>query len=321
MRRTLSRGQTVACLVIFLALIGVVGCRKKVAPPPPPPPPPAPTASISVSPSTIEEGASATLTWSSSNAKTATISGIGSVETSGSHRVTPTETTVYNFSVTGDGGAANSSATLAVTRVPMPTVGIRANPITIKSGESTTLSWTSNRADRVVIDSGVGQVEPTGSRTVRPTSTTRYTATATGRGGTSQNSVEVTVLPPPPPVEELFASNFRDIFFDYDKHNIRDDAQRTLQEDMRWSLQIEQERGVRVRFRIEGHCDERGTTKYNLALGDRRATATKNFLISLGLPADRILEVISYGEERPFAMGHDEEAWAQNRRTHFVLIP
>jgi peptidoglycan-associated lipoprotein len=242
------------------------------------------------------------------------------VDPSGTRQVNPTQTTVYNFSVTGDGGVANASATLVVTRIPMPTVGIRINPTTIKAGESATLSWTSNNADQVTIDSGVGRVEPTGTRVVRPAITTRYTASATGRGGTSQGSVEITVIPLTP-VDELFVGNYRDIFFDYDKYNIRDDAQKILQENVRWLQLIEQERGVRLRFRIEGHCDERGTTEYNLALGDRRATATKNFLISLGLPADRIVEVISYGEERPFALGHDEEAWAKNRRAHFVFVP
>ena len=69
---------------------------------------------------------------------------------------------------------------------------------------------------------------------------------------------------------------------------------------------------------IEGHCDERGTEEYNLGLGDKRANAARDFLVSLGVPADRI-QTISYGEERPFDPGHAEEAWAKNRRAHFVL--
>jgi peptidoglycan-associated lipoprotein len=70
-------------------------------------------------------------------------------------------------------------------------------------------------------------------------------------------------------------------------------------------------------YQIEGHCDERGSAEYNLALGDRRARAVKDYLVSLGVDPAR-LSTISYGEERPFAMGHDEAAWAQNRRGHFV---
>ncbi len=73
-----------------------------------------------------------------------------------------------------------------------------------------------------------------------------------------------------------------------------------------------------VRVLIEGHCDERGTNEYNMALGDKRGRAAKEFLISYGIDAGRI-ELISYGEERPFAGGHNEVAWAQNRRAHFVI--
>lgn len=320
MRRNFSLGQVVSCLAFIVALSFVAGCKKKVVPPPPPPPPPAPTATISVSPSSVEEGQSATLTWNSTNAKSATISGLGNVDATGSRQVNPTQTTVYNLSVSGEGGTANASTTLTITRIPLPTVGIRANPTRINAGESTTLSWTSTNSDQVVIDHGVGRVDTSGSRSVRPSSTTRYTATATGRGGTSRNSVDVNVTPLKP-VSELFTGRFLDIFFDYDKYNIREDAQRTLQEDFRWLQDIERQRGVRIRFKIEGHCDERGTTEYNLALGDRRATATKSFLISLGISADRIVEVVSYGEERPFASGSNEEAWAQNRRAHFVFVP
>ena len=72
-----------------------------------------------------------------------------------------------------------------------------------------------------------------------------------------------------------------------------------------------------ARVLIEGHCDERGTNEYNLALGDRRARAAMDFLVKYGVSASRI-ETISYGEERPFALGHDESAWWQNRRAHFV---
>jgi len=74
-----------------------------------------------------------------------------------------------------------------------------------------------------------------------------------------------------------------------------------------------------IRIRIEGNCDERGTSEYNLALGERRADSAAKFLVSLGISPDRI-ETISYGEERPLALGHSEEAWAQNRRDDFVVI-
>jgi peptidoglycan-associated lipoprotein len=75
----------------------------------------------------------------------------------------------------------------------------------------------------------------------------------------------------------------------------------------------------RVKIQIEGHCDERGTSQYNLALGERRATSTKQYLITLGISADRI-STISYGEEKPLDPGHNEEAWAKNRRAHSVIL-
>jgi peptidoglycan-associated lipoprotein len=104
----------------------------------------------------------------------------------------------------------------------------------------------------------------------------------------------------------------RDVYFDYDKSDIRSDAKPILDAN-RESLNAHG--GVRVV--IEGHCDERGTVEYNLALGERRASAVYKYLTSRGVPADR-LQTISYGEERPVDPGHDETAWAKNRRAHFV---
>lgn len=102
------------------------------------------------------------------------------------------------------------------------------------------------------------------------------------------------------------------IFFDFDKYNLREDARRTL---ARHAARIK-EHG-RLKIRIEGHCDERGTVEYNLALGERRARAAREFLISQGIPASR-LAIISYGKERPSEPGHNESAWARNRRAEFI---
>jgi peptidoglycan-associated lipoprotein len=104
------------------------------------------------------------------------------------------------------------------------------------------------------------------------------------------------------------------IYFDFDKSFIKVEYRPVLQEKAAFLKDYPD-----TRVRIEGNCDERGTNQYNLALGDRRATSAKNFLISLGIAADRI-ETISYGEERPRAMGHNEESWSQNRRDDFVLV-
>lgn len=105
-----------------------------------------------------------------------------------------------------------------------------------------------------------------------------------------------------------------DIHFDFDKSDIRADSRETLQKNADW-LQNNPD----IKIQIEGHCDERGTAEYNLALGERRAMSTKKYLISLGISADRIY-TISYGEELPIDPNHSEDAWSKNRRAHFLVI-
>lgn len=117
--------------------------------------------------------------------------------------------------------------------------------------------------------------------------------------------------PTPPRTEEVFAAG--DIRFDYDKATIRDDARPALT-----ALGKHLMDNPTVRVQIEGHCDERGTTEYNLALGERRAKAARDWLAAYGVGGDR-LSTISYGKERPLDPGHDETAWAKNRRAHFVV--
>ena len=105
----------------------------------------------------------------------------------------------------------------------------------------------------------------------------------------------------------------QDVFFDYDKYDLSDEARDRLNQDGRL---LREEKGVHVL--LEGHCDERGTVQYNLALGEKRAQEVKEYLANLGIDPSRF-EIVSYGKEKPFASGHTEEAWAQNRRVHFVL--
>ena len=105
----------------------------------------------------------------------------------------------------------------------------------------------------------------------------------------------------------------KDAFFDYDKADLRDDARTALSTDAEWL-----KRYRTIQFLIEGHCDERGTSEYNLALGDRRANAAKEYLVSLGVDASRI-KTVSYGKERPFCNESTEDCWQQNRRAHFLV--
>jgi peptidoglycan-associated lipoprotein len=104
-----------------------------------------------------------------------------------------------------------------------------------------------------------------------------------------------------------------DVFFDYDKSVIRQDAKKSLDENVKWL-----KANSSAKITVEGHCDERGTREYNLGLGQRRAKATKDYLVAAGIDPKRI-KTISYGKERPFALGHDESAWRLNRRSHFVV--
>ncbi len=126
---------------------------------------------------------------------------------------------------------------------------------------------------------------------------------------------------PPPTAPQAVAAKeqekakeptLRDIFFDFDKAEIRPDAKAPLKDNVEW-LQTHTKAAVT----IEGHCDERGTTEYNLALGERRARTTKDNLVASGVDPKRI-STVSFGKERPFVVGHDESAWQWNRRAHFV---
>ncbi len=113
-------------------------------------------------------------------------------------------------------------------------------------------------------------------------------------------------------LEKAKAFENQDIYFDYDAYTLADPAKRVLDEKIAFL-----KRYPKVRVTAEGHCDERGTTEYNLALGERRANSCSQYIAASGLNAK--LNTISYGKERPIATGHDEASWAKNRRVHFVL--
>lgn len=116
-------------------------------------------------------------------------------------------------------------------------------------------------------------------------------------------------------LEELNAEKpLEMVYFDFDEYNIRNDQEPVLRDNAQWLKKWDS-----TRLLIEGHCDERGTEEYNLALGERRAKAVRDYLVSLGVSADR-LETISYGKSQPLDPGHDEAAWAKNRRAEFTII-
>ena len=201
-----------------------------------------------------------------------------------------------------------------------PTAAFSADRTTINKGESAKLSWTTTDATNVSIAPEVGAVTLQGATTVTPADSTTYTLTASGPGGSTDATVRINVNAPPPPPpaakaptwEELFTQEVRDAYFDYDKAEIRPDAQTALQKTADFLKRYPEARVV-----IEGHCDERGSTEYNLALGDRRANAVKQYLINLGIPASS-MNTVSYGKEKPFCTESNESCWQQNRRGHFI---
>jgi len=201
-----------------------------------------------------------------------------------------------------------------------PTVSLQANPTSIAVGDSTTLSWTSTDATQLTISPGVGAVTAQGSTKVNPSDSTTYTITASGPGGSADSSVRVTVAQPPPPppppaaidYDALFLQEVKDAYFDFNKADIRPDAREALGKTADFLRKYPQ-----IKATIEGHCDERGSTEYNLVLGDRRAAAVKAYLVSLGISADR-LNTTSLGKEKPFCTESNEECWQRNRVGHFV---
>jgi peptidoglycan-associated lipoprotein len=207
---------------------------------------------------------------------------------------------------------------------PQPKATLSVSPESIDAGGTATLNWSTQDAVTVNID-GVGSVEPNGSKQVSPSASTTYHLTATAPGGSADATARLTVVPPPPPTPQptpppagqpgeaaLFTQSVKDVSFAYDSYELSSEAQATLNADAAFL-----KAHPSIRFTIEGHCDERGSTDFNLALGDNRANAARDALVKAGIAASQI-KVISYGKEKPFCTESNEGCWQQNRRAHFV---
>ena len=202
---------------------------------------------------------------------------------------------------------------------PAPTATLAANPAVIEQGQATTLTWNTDNATDIAID-GIGAVMASGSRTVTPGSSITYMLTAKGPGGTKNASTRVTVTvrvaqAPTSSIsdEDLFAQNVKDVLFDYNKFDIRRDQGPKAQSDAAF---LSQHPSIKVV--VEGHCDDRGSEEYNLALGTSRAESLKRALLQQGISADRI-RTVSYGKERPFCTEDNDACWQKNRVDHFSL--
>ncbi len=236
------RGQSWKITVIAAGLgmlVALAGCNKKAAKvtPPAPPPQPSPTATLSASPNSIQRGQSTQLSWTTQNATTISISGLGTVPASGSRAVSPSESTTYELEAKGPGGSADASARVSVTVAPAPVAEMS--------------------------------------------------------------------------LDQLFAQNVKDVYFDFNRYDLRADQQQVATADAQFLVQHPE-----LKLVLEGHCDDRGSEEYNLGLGDNRAQTLKAYLVRAGVSADRI-RTISYGKEKPFCGQEDENCWQQNRRDHF----
>ncbi|HVJ09886.1 MAG TPA: peptidoglycan-associated lipoprotein Pal [Acidisarcina sp.] len=202
---------------------------------------------------------------------------------------------------------------------PAPTAEITATPTAVTAGDKVVLAWRTTNATDVSIE-GLGTVSAEGTQTVNPTASTNYHLIARGAGGSADATARVTVNTPAPVVsnadvvdENTFHQNVQDVFYDYDSYDLRGDAQATVSKDASFFVAH-----PTVKVVVGGYCDERGSTEYNLALGENRANAAKQALANAGVSPDR-LRVVSYGKEKQFCSEHDESCWQQNRRAQFAL--
>ncbi len=201
---------------------------------------------------------------------------------------------------------------------PAPTATLAANPTVIQPGQPSVLTWQTSNANEITI-AGLGTLSPSGSRSITPSDSTTYTLVAKGPGGTKDAFARVTVnapmakATPSPTDEELFARNVKDVFFDYDKYAIRTDEAPTVQNDEAFLAQHPS-----IKVLVEGHCDDRGSEEYNIALGASRAESVKRALVQEGVPADHV-RTVSYGKEKPFCTQDNEQCWQQNRVDHFAF--
>jgi peptidoglycan-associated lipoprotein len=208
----------------------------------------------------------------------------------------------------------------AAVAAPAPTAQITATPAVVSAGDQVQISWRTTDATSVSID-GIGDVPTSGVKTVTPTASTSYHLVARGEGGSAEATAHVAVNAPPAvavptntmSAEEEFKGNVQDVFYDYDTYDVRADAQATLSKDATYLVSHPD-----VKVVIGGYCDDRGSNEYNLALGQNRADAAKNTLVTAGVAASRI-RVVSYGKEKPFCSESTEECWQLNRRDGFTI--
>jgi OOP family OmpA-OmpF porin len=210
-----------------------------------------------------------------------------------------------------------------------PTVRISAYPAAIDQGKCAKLDWSTTGASSASIDQGIGSMDPNGSREVCPGSTTQYTITAMGDGGTRTNSTTVTVNPPPPPpppvpvvrerpaVPKVIDRLVLHVNFDFDKSTVRKADVAELQNAIDF---VKKYPGFEIS--IEGHTDSKGSDKYNQALSERRAAAVKAYLLKHGMIDTRkdMIMTKGHGESKPIADNATEKGRFENRRVEILVL-
>ncbi len=207
--------------------------------------------------------------------------------------------------------------------IPSPTVSLSLSPNTIEAGQHSTLSWSSENGTTLEINNGIGATQLSGEIVLSPSESTTYIAIVKGAGGEARASSRLTVVEPQPePIvrsdaeilsELISQGKINPVYFAYDKAQLSGEAKSTLSQNASYF-----NRYSNTNLVIEGHCDERGSDEYNLALGDRRANAVLSYLTQLGVASGR-LQSVSFGEERPAKKASSEAAYALNRRAEFKI--
>ena len=203
-----------------------------------------------------------------------------------------------------------------------PTALLTASPTAIAPGQQVSLTWHTTNATDVSID-GIGPVETSGVKSVTPTTSTDYHLVAHGAGGSTDATARVTVSAASTIADTgndssavddaTFHTNVVDVFFDYDAYDVRPDAQSVISKDVAFL-----KAHPTLKIVVGGYCDDRGSTEYNLALGENRANAVKQALAAAGVEAARI-RTVSYGKEKQFCTEENEQCWQQNRRAGFSV--
>lgn len=291
-------------------------CKGKPAVAPTPPPVPAPVADLSVTPRSVNEGQSATLSWSSRNATNCDIQpDIGQVPPQGSRTITPAANTTYTLTCSGEGGTASNSAGIAIVKAepaPLaPAAQLSVVPASITKGEQATLNWSSQNATSCDIQPNVGPVPPQGAMTITPPANTAYTLTCNGAGGTTQSTANLTVATPPPapePKKERVCITLH-IEFKTGKADIQPQYHDEIGKVAEFMGKYPEANGV-----IEGHTDNVGGKDYNLRLSERRAESVRNYLIEkYGINGSR-LSAKGYGYSKPVASNGTPAGRQKNRR-------